>query len=195
MASIGILGEIDCGKTSCFRTFSNILEERGDRVLKKLPGGGPADDGREKISTITVDFLRFTYQGFIHVLYGTGGHKNPSTTYYRDYVLRNASRFLCIVDLSAELEGQLVFFNIANIPTKNVVIIFNKFDLASDNLESYKEKTIDFFKNDIGVMVPEFYPTIGIPMDDEELQKYNQNCFNAIISLCAQDKPGYGSFF
>ena len=99
------------------------------------------------------------------------------------------------MDLSADLEGQLLFFNIANIPTKNVVIIFNKFDLSPENFEPYKEKTIDFFKNDIGVMVPESYKTIGIPIEDENFHEYNQNCFNAVISLCAQDKPGYGSFF
>ena len=189
MVSIGILGEIDCGKTSCFRAFSTILEGSGDRVLKVVPGGAPIDVG-DKVATVTVDFLRFTHQGFIHMLYGTGGHKTPSTTYYRDFVLRNAERFLCMIDLTKDLYRQLLFFEICNIPTRSVVIAFNKYDLAPSNLEPYQAKAMDYFKTNLKVLVPEHYATVSIPPsnDDQKLQDYHKNCFNAIISLCAFDK-------
>jgi hypothetical protein len=105
MVNIGILGTQDCGKTSVFVYFMNHLTNNGEKIISGAPGGP------EKYATETVDLIRFTAKGFIHVLYGTGGHKRPITDYYRTFVLRNADKFLCMFDLSIPLDKQFEFYN------------------------------------------------------------------------------------
>ncbi|MFW9995933.1 MAG: GTP-binding protein [Candidatus Odinarchaeota archaeon] len=178
MVNIGILGDINCGKTAAFILFMKYLEDSGHRVLHGVPGGAERD------RTETVDFIRFTYRGFVHVIYGTGGHKKRITDYYRKYVLRNADRFLCIVDLSEPLESQLEFFDQLAIPSRSVAICFNKYDLAAEKFETYRKETVQFFTSKLKKMVKEpVYPTVAIEKD-EEFQTYNQNCLNAILTLC-----------
>jgi hypothetical protein len=118
VVSIGILGGMDCGKTSVFVRFMNSLAESGkEKIIAGSPGGP------EMYTTQTVDFIRFTHKGFIHVLYGTGGHTTPITDYYRVYVLRNANRFLAMFDLAIDLEPQLSFYNNLDIPTNQISIL------------------------------------------------------------------------
>lgn len=160
----------------------DYLEENGYRVLHGVPGGA------EKDRTETLDFIRFTYKGFVHVLYGTGGHKTTITDYYRKFVLRNAEQFLVMIDLSEELEPQLEFLKDLKIPTRSVTMCFNKFDLAPNNLNNYKSEVIHFFNNDLKKNVKDpIYPTIAIESDDK-YQKYNDNCHTAILSLCSKQK-------
>lgn len=188
--NIGILGQPDCGKTSIFIAFIQILEAEGDHVLKTVPGGPSSISNTDKITTITVDFLRFTWKGFIHVLYGTGGHKNPSTIYYRDFVLRNADEFLCMIDLSQLLEPQLNFFQLCNIPSRSVVISFNKYDLGKEKYEKYKIETINFFQTTLKKLVKKTFPTIAVDTlisVNENYEQYYRNCFEAITSLCSFD--------
>jgi signal recognition particle receptor subunit beta len=128
MVNVGILGSQDVGKTSTFLLFMKKVEESGDRILHGVPGG------QERDKTLTVDFIRFTWKGFVHVLYGTGGHRLPSVDYYRLWVIRNADRFLCMADLAAPLEPQLEFYRSFEIPARNVVLSLNKYDTGKENL-------------------------------------------------------------
>ena len=183
MVNIGILGTQDCGKTSVFAYFMNQITASGEKIISGAPGGP------EKYATETVDLIRFTAKGFIHVLYGTGGHKRPITDYYRTYVLRNSDRFLCMFDLSIPLEDQIQFYKEVEIPTRQVTIALNKYDIAKDQYDEYKEIIEDFFKNEKKKLIKEIYPTVAIEYKDtKDFDDYNKNCVDALLSLCEFDK-------
>ena len=182
MVNVGILGDMNCGKTSVFVRFMNSLAVTNEKIISGSPGGP------EMYTTQTVDFIRFTHRGFIHVLYGTGGHTTPITDYYRVYVLRNANRFLCMFDLSIDLDRQLKFYETLQIPTKQVTIFLNKFDLANDNYDEYKEKIEDFFINTQKKLIKYILPTVAIKVEDGQFQKETQNCLTGILDLCEFDK-------
>ncbi len=182
MVNVGILGDMNCGKTSVFVRFMNSLAASNEKIIAGSPGGP------EMYTTQTVDFIRFTHKGFIHVLYGTGGHTTPITDYYRVYVLRNANRFLCMFDLSIELEPQLAFYKNLEIPTKQVTIFLNKYDLAQENYAEYKEKVEDFFINDQKKLIKEILPTVAIKVEEGKFKKETENCLKGILDLCEFDK-------
>ena len=182
MVNVGILGDMDCGKTSVFVRFMNSLANSNEKILTGAPGGP------EMYTTQTVDFIRFTHKGFIHVLYGTGGHTTPITDYYRVYVLRNANRFLCMFDLSVDLEQQLSFYENLDIPTKQLSIYLNKFDLAADNFSEYKEQIEDFFINQKKKLIKEILPTVAVKVEENEYKIETKNCIEGILDLCEFDK-------
>ena len=182
MVNVGILGTMDCGKTSVFVSFMNSLAASDEKILAGAPGGP------EMYTTQTVDFIRFTSKGFIHVLYGTGGHQTPITDYYRVYVLRNANRFLCMFDLSGDLQEQLKFYNEFEIPTRQVVIYLNKYDLAPENFKNYQEKVSSYFIDEKKKLVKGIFPTVELKGAGEEYEEYQQNCLNGILSLCEFDR-------
>ena len=182
MVNIGILGTMNCGKTSVFVSFMNSLASTDEKILAGAPGGP------EMYTTQTVDFIRFTSKGFIHVLYGTGGHQTPITDYYRVYVLRNANRFLCMFDLSEPLKDQLTFFEGIDIPSKSIVIFLNKYDLAKENYKKYKEKIEDLFINKKRKIIKEIFPTVALRSADKEYEEYQQNCLTGILKLCEFDR-------
>jgi tRNA U34 5-carboxymethylaminomethyl modifying GTPase MnmE/TrmE len=182
MVNIGILGDMDCGKTSVFVRFMNSLANSNEKILTGAPGGP------EMYTTQTVDFIRFTHKGFIHVLYGTGGHTTPITDYYRVYVLRNANRFLCMFDLSVDLEQQLAFYENLDIPTKQLTVYLNKFDLAADNYSEYKQQIEDFFINQKKKLIKEILPTVAVKVDEDKHKIETKNCIKGILDLCEFDK-------
>ncbi len=182
MVNVGILGDMDCGKTSVFVRFMNSLAESNEKILTGAPGGP------EMYTTQTVDFIRFTHKGFIHVLYGTGGHTTPITDYYRVYVLRNANRFLCMFDLSVNLEQQLAFYENLDIPTKQLTVYLNKYDLASDNYSAYKEQIEDFFINQKKKLIKEILPTVAAKVEGDKYKKETKNCIKGILDLCEFDR-------
>jgi hypothetical protein len=183
MVNIGILGTQDCGKTSVFVYFMNHLTNNGEKIISGAPGGP------EKYATETVDLIRFTAKGFIHVLYGTGGHKRPITDYYRTFVLRNADKFLCMFDLSIPLDKQFEFYNDIEIPTRQVTVVLNKFDLARENFEEYKDQVENFIKDDKKKLIKDIYPTVAIEYKNTaEYEQYNKNCIESLFSLCEFDK-------
>ena len=182
MVNVGILGDMDCGKTSVFVRFMNSLANSNEKILTGAPGGP------EMYTTQTVDFIRFTHKGFIHVLYGTGGHTTPITDYYRVYVLRNANRFLCMFDLSVDLEQQLSFYENLDIPTKQLSIYLNKFDLAADNFSEYKEQIEDFFIIQKKKLIKEILPTVAVKVEENEYKIETKNCIKGILDLCEFDK-------
>ncbi len=182
MVNVGILGDMDCGKTSVFVRFMNSLADSNEKILTGAPGGP------EMYTTQTVDFIRFTHKGFIHVLYGTGGHTTPITDYYRVYVLRNANRFLCMFDLSVDVEQQLAFYENLDIPTKQLTIYLNKFDLAPDNYPEYKEQIEDFFINQKKKLIKEILPTVAVKVEGDKHKIETKNCIRGILDLCEFDK-------
>ena len=182
MVNIGILGDMNCGKTSVFVRFMNSLANSNEKILTGAPGGP------EMYTTQTVDFIRFTHKGFIHVLYGTGGHTTPITDYYRVYVLRNANRFLCMFDLSEDLEKQLAFYENLDIPTKQLTVYLNKFDLAADNYSEYKEQIEDFFINQKRKLIKEILPTVAVKVEEDKHKIETKNCIKGILDLCEFDK-------
>jgi tRNA U34 5-carboxymethylaminomethyl modifying GTPase MnmE/TrmE len=182
MVNIGILGSMNCGKTSVFVRFMNSLADANEKILAGAPGGP------EMFTTQTVDFIRFTHKGFIHVLYGTGGHTTPITDYYRVYVLRNANRFLCMFDLSEDLEEQLAFYDDIEIPTRQVMIFLNKFDLAKENYDSYKEQIEDFFISEKKKLIKQILPTVAIKVEGDQYKTESRNCLTGILDLCEFDK-------
>ncbi|MHA1975399.1 MAG: GTPase domain-containing protein [Candidatus Hodarchaeales archaeon] len=182
MVNVGILGDMDCGKTSVFVRFMNSLAASNEKIIAGSPGGP------EMYTTQTVDFIRFTHKGFIHVLYGTGGHTTPITDYYRVYVLRNANRFLCMVDLSIDLDKQLAFYQNLEIPTRQVTIFLNKFDLAGEKYDEYKDQVEDFFINEQKKLIKEILPTVAIKVEDGQFKNETQNCLKGILELCDFDK-------
>ena len=183
MVNIGILGSQDCGKTSVFAYFMNHLtEDENETIISGAPGGP------EKYATETVDFIRFTSKGFIHVLYGTGGHNRPITDYYRLFVTRNADRFLCMFDLSVSIDDQLKFYDTLEIPQKSVLILLNKYDLAKDNYDAYKDQIETYFIDKNKKLIKALYPTVAIDYNDtDEYNEYNRNCIKAILDLCEFD--------
>ena len=183
MVNIGILGTQDCGKTSVFVYFMNQITASGEKIIVGAPGGP------EKYATETVDLIRFTAKGFIHVLYGTGGHKRPITDYYRTYVLRNSDRFLCMFDLSLPLDDQIQFYKEIEIPTRQVTIALNKFDIGQKDYDDFKDKIEDFFKNEKKKLIKDIFPTVAIEYKGtQDYDTYNKNCIDAILSLCEFDK-------
>ncbi|MFW9904104.1 MAG: GTPase domain-containing protein [Candidatus Thorarchaeota archaeon] len=182
MVNIGILGTMNCGKTSVFVSFMNSLASSDEKILAGAPGGP------EMYTTQTVDFIRFTSKGFIHVLYGTGGHQTPITDYYRVYVLRNANRFLCMFDLSESLEDQLEFYRGFEIPTKAIVVYLNKYDLAPENLKKYQDEVSSFFIDERKKLIREIFPTVALRTTEEKHKEYQENCLNGILSLCDFDR-------
>ena len=182
MVNIGILGTMNCGKTSVFVSFMNSLASSDEKIIAGAPGGP------EMYTTQTVDFIRFTSKGFIHVLYGTGGHQTPITDYYRVYVLRNANRFLCMFDLSENLETQLEFYRGFEIPTKAIVVYLNKYDLAPENLKQYQEEVTSFFIDERKKLVREIFPTVALRTAEEVHKEYQENCLKGILNLCDFDR-------
>jgi hypothetical protein len=159
----------------------NAIAATDEKIIAGAPGGP------EMYTTQTVDFIRFTSKGFIHVLYGTGGHQTPITDYYRLYVLRNANRFLAMFDLSVDIDEQLAFYRTFEIPTRQVIIYLNKYDLAEDHYEEYKEKVNSFFIDERKKLVKNIYPTVAIKTEDKKYDQYQKNCLKGILDLCEFD--------
>jgi tRNA U34 5-carboxymethylaminomethyl modifying GTPase MnmE/TrmE len=181
MVNIGILGNMNCGKTSVFVHFMNSLTSVDEKILAGAPGGP------EMYTTQTVDFIRFTFKGFIHVLYGTGGHRNPVVDYYRVFVLRNANRFLCMFNLDEDIDTQLEFYRQFEIPTRQVIVYLNKYDLGSENFDEFQEKVSSFFIDEQKKLIKDIFPTVALKSAEKEFDKYKQNCLTGILSLCEFD--------
>lgn len=140
--NIGILGNQDSGKTSVFVMFLNYVRSTGNRVVQGNPGGVDID------KTVTLDFIRFTYKGMYHTLYGTGGHKTHITEYYRKYVLRTAQKFLIIIDMSIQIQPQIKFLEeLMKYSGVEIAIVLNKMDLPNSkvNYEQNKKLVEKFF--------------------------------------------------
>ncbi len=181
MVNIGILGYINTGKTSLLNLFRSKLSERGGNVLGGQLGG--SDQG----STVTVDFIRFisTDQSDrgVHTLYGTGGHRHRITDYYRSYVIRNSEVFICMFDLSIDLEPQLAFYKTLDLPVRSLTLVFNKVDLAdTPHVTQFIEKTVEFFINEKKKLIREQFVTCAIPKNHYE--QYNENAVNSVLFLC-----------
>lgn len=190
MVSIGILGAKNCGKTSVFAHFMDVMTgPQHEKIYTGAPGGP------EMHKTITVDFIRFSHKGFLHQLYGTGGHRTPITDYYRVYVLRNATRFVAMFDLSVPLEPQLQFYSQLEIPSQAPLIVYlNKYDLGADDFQEYKNKIESFFNTELKILIRDIIPTVAIEIGDNgDYTEYNQNAIDGILSLCEFD-PKSSSF-
>lgn len=181
MVNIGILGYINAGKTSLLNLFRNKLSERGGNILGGQLGGA------EQGNTVTVDFIRFISTDprdrGVHTLYGTGGHKHRITDYYRSFVIRNSDVFICMFDLSIDLEPQLAFYESLDLPVRSLTLVFNKVDLADTlRVTQFIEKTVEFFINEKKKLVKEQFVTCAIPKNQYE--QFNENAVNSVLFLC-----------
>jgi len=183
MVTIGLIGTQDCGKTSLYLLF----EKFGEKFGCKFVGWKYTDSKKEFIPnkssvTVTLDFLRFSWKGNIHTLYGTGGHLNRITDYYRLFVLRNAERFLCMIDLSEGVESQLDFFKAIHIPSETIVLAFNKYDIGGDNLKTFDEVITRYFNELQQKTIQNKFTTVSI--EKNGFETYNENAIRAVLSLC-----------
>ncbi|MFX0197337.1 MAG: GTPase domain-containing protein [Candidatus Hodarchaeota archaeon] len=183
MVNIGILGYASVGKTSLFNLFRKIFEERGGNILGGQLGGA------KKGNTVTIDFIRFIHTSepqdskIVHTLYGTGGHRHRITDYYRSFVIRNSDVFICMFDLSIDLEPQLTFYEQFELPVRSIVLVFNKFDLAKEPIiEHFIDQTEDFFVNKKKKFIFDRFITCAIPKSQYAL--YNENAVNSVLILC-----------
>ncbi|MEX2739675.1 MAG: GTPase domain-containing protein [Candidatus Wukongarchaeota archaeon] len=177
MVNIGLLGYKNVGKTSLFTLFK---ETKGVKVLT-----GQFGSSREG-HTVTMDFIRFTNEGKMHSLFGTGGHEWRLTVYHRNYVLKNADNFICMFDLSVPSEPQLEFFKkleiLAN-PKGKLVIALNKYDLVKEEsvFETFKQ-TIEESRFISTIKTVKILPTVAVPKNGYE--KFNENAVKAVLLLC-----------
>jgi len=172
--NIGILGVQDSGKTSVFVLFLSYIRSTGNRIIQGNPGGVEID------KTVTLDFVRFTYKGLYHTLYGTGGHKTHITEYYRKYVLRTAQKFLVVIDMSIPIMPQFVFLNeLIDFNNVEVCIVLNKMDLPNSKV-NYSEN-----KNLVEKYFIDKKAKIKSIMDSVAIQKpkYVQENKNAVKSI------------
>ncbi len=184
MVNIGILGAQDCGKTMSFILFLQYIKKTGNRVVQGNPGG------TEPTTTLTLDFVRFTWKSQIHALYGSGGHKTRLTDYYRKYVIRAADQFLCLIDLTLPLEDQFGFYEeLFPLPARHVVVNFNKYDTLEGKmrLKRYEPEVVEFFESN-RLPVQGTYVTVAIRDSTEKYLEYNQNCIKAILHLAEKKK-------
>jgi len=177
LVNIGLLGYQNVGKTSLFTLFK---ETKGVKVLTGQFGS--SKEGH----TVTMDFIRFTHEGKMHSLFGTGGHEWRLTQYYRNYVLKNADNFVCMFDLSASLKLQLEFFQQLKIlgnPKGKLVIALNKYDLAKEEnvVESFK-KAIEESRFISTIKTVEILPTVAVLKNG--YKKLNENAVKAVLLLC-----------
>ncbi|MHA2111382.1 MAG: hypothetical protein ACW98W_07855 [Candidatus Hodarchaeales archaeon] len=91
-------------------------------------------------------------------------------------------------DLSVDLEQQLSFYENLDIPTKQLSIYLNKFDLAADNFSEYKEQIEDFFINQKKKLIKEILPTVAVKVEENEYKIETKNCIKGILDLCEFDK-------
>jgi len=155
MVNIGILGYASVGKTSLFNLFRKIFEERGGNILGGQLGGA------KKGNT----------------------HRHRITDYYRSFVIRNSDVFICMFDLSIDLEPQLTFYEQFELPVRSIVLVFNKFDLAEEPIvEHFIDQTEDFFVNKKKKLIFNRYITCAIPKSQYAL--YNENAVNSVLILC-----------
>jgi small GTP-binding protein len=172
--NIGILGSQDSGKTSVFVLFLSYVRSTGNRIIQGNPGGVEID------KTMALDFVRFTYKGMYHTLYGTGGHKLHITEYYRKYVLRTAQKFLIVIDMSIPIPPQLKFLDdLMSFNNVEVSIVLNKMDLP--NSKAYYSEN----KNMVEKHFIDQKAKIKSIMDSVAIQKpkYVQENKNAVKSI------------
>ncbi|MHA1732622.1 MAG: GTPase domain-containing protein [Promethearchaeota archaeon] len=184
LVNIGILGSQDCGKTMTFILFLQYLKKTGNRVVQGNPGG------LEPTTTMTLDFVRFTWKSQIHALYGSGGHKTRLTEYYRKYITRAAEKFLCVIDLTLPLEPQFAFYEeLFPLPARSVVVNFNKYDTPEGKMrvKKYGAEVVEFFEQH-HLPVKEKFVTVAIRGGDDKYLEYNQNCVKSILYLAEKKK-------
>jgi len=183
MVNIGILGYVNVGKTTLFNLFRKKLAERGGNILGGQLGGS------KQGNTVTTDFIRFVPaepqadSGVVHTLYGTGGHRHQITDYYRSFVIRNSDVFICMFDLSIDLEPQLAFYDTIELPVSSIALVFNKYDLAKEQkIPLFIKKTVDFFVNEKKKLIRQQFITCAIPRC--QYAEYNENAVNSVLVLC-----------
>lgn len=185
MVNIGILGAKDCGKTATFIFFLDFIYQTGNRIVQGNPGGV------QKTRTTTVDFIRFSWKSQIHALYGSGGHKDRITEYYRKYVLRATDKYLCMFDLSLPLDDQFEFYKtLFPLETDATVVTYNKYDTPEGKmrLDKYRGEVTRFLA-DFKVPVKESFVTVAVRTADEaKYREYNQNCVKAILFIVENKK-------
>jgi len=178
LTSIGLLGTIDAGKTATFVLFMDYVKKTGHKIIQGNPGGIAQN------MTLTVDFIRFTWKGQMHTLYGTGGHKKQITEYYRKYVLNTAEQFLVIIDLGEPLKAQLDFFEqLMPLSTQAVTVNYNKWDLprAKENFGNY-EPMVNEFLQQHSLRIAEQFLTVAVRKKPYQVE--NENCVRSILRMC-----------
>ena len=120
-------------------------------------------------------------------------------------MIRQFSNYYEILDVKKELDGikkkltttltisqlqqkQLKFYNEFEIPTRQVVIYLNKYDLAPEKLKNYQEKVSSYFIDERKKLVKDIFPTVALKGAGEEYEEYQQNCLQGILSLCEFDR-------
>ncbi len=184
MTSIGLLGSIDAGKTATFQLFMDYVKKTGHKIIEGNPGGFLGAMDAKKTTTLTVDFIRFTWKGQLHTLYGTGGHKKQITEYYRKYVLTTAEQFLIIIDLGEPLKGQFDFIEeLMPLSTPSVVVNFNKWDIpkAKENFSNYEPMVKEFLEQH-SLRIQEQFLTVALRKKPYQVE--NENCIRSILRMC-----------
>ncbi|MFX0062712.1 MAG: GTPase domain-containing protein [Candidatus Hermodarchaeota archaeon] len=181
MVSIGILGYRDCGKTALYTLFRKRLN-----ILGFDEEAGHMGGIKGKSKTATADFLRFSVEGLIHVLYSTGGDDLRITNFYRSQIVQKSDEFICMFDLAALPEPQIEFYEslltTVGLPKRSIYILLNKYDLVDGTKVSEYKSLIEEFFRDKHKMFP-IDIKASCAVEKEGYEEQQQNAIDAILCL------------
>ncbi|MHA1821261.1 MAG: hypothetical protein ACTSVC_12360 [Promethearchaeota archaeon] len=206
MVNIGILGNVNVGKTTILRLFVKYVKED---LINKVEGGVPCEivktdfsgesvqnpESAEKgTKTITPNKVVFkeVESGKNHALFAPGGDKErPVIKMGIITISRIAREIITVVAADQPLKEQFEFFDEIRHFPKSIIVTFNKWDLVKKEdreklLNDLKEKVTEYFRKR-KIEIRDFYTTCA---EDEipNSKQLNDNVCKMILDIALNSK-------
>jgi GTPase SAR1 family protein len=209
MTIIGLMGAMNCGKTSVLKMFVDYVENKKiskikggmDCIIEKQDFGGESEiavpEGEEEYSkTITPNKVVFieSKSNTSHTLFAPGGDKDRAVIRMGIITIsRIARQIVGLFALDQDLKDQFELYDLIRYMPKEIAVCLNKYDLLEGS-ENEKKEMVEKTKNEIEayfkkrrVLVKEFFQTCAI--DKPEFKEYNDNTARMILHLAQDRKP------
>ena len=208
MTIIGLMGAMNCGKTSVLKMFVSYVENNKISKIKggvgctieKQDFGGESEievpEGEEEYTkTITPNKVVFieSKSDTSHTLFAPGGDKDRAVIRMGIITIsRIARQIVGLFALDQDLNDQFELYDLIRYMPKEIYVCLNKFDLleGSENekkemIEKAKSKIEAYFKKR-RITVKEFFKTCAV--DKPDFQEFNDNTARMILDLALNRK-------
>ncbi|MFX0041359.1 MAG: GTP-binding protein [Candidatus Hodarchaeota archaeon] len=135
---IGLFGHIDCGKTEIAKVLSEIISTAG---IDAHP------QSKERGITIDLGFTSFILEKYLITLVDGPGHADLIKISASSVEIIDCALVVIDINKGPQVQTGEHLIMIESLQIQNIIVILNKIDLFTGNVEEELEKTRKFFKS------------------------------------------------